>query len=96
MRIKVIRVIDHKIKELRFVFNPLDVMHDFDQKRDVVNCQFPPRNIPDHFDTNLTGETPLAYILAAWVRRPHALAWCRGLVKKAEFAVEEELRETWP
>ena len=95
MRIEVIRVIDHKIKELRFIFNPLNLMHDFDQKCNVVNCHFPPINILDHFDPNHTGEIALAFILAAWVRRPHALARCWDFIKKAEFAVEEDFRETW-
>lgn len=92
--IRIIRIIDHEIKEAHFILNPLNLMHLLDQKRNVANSQLPPETVPDDADAQDAGEVSLAYVLAVRVRRPDALARRRGFVKEAEFAVEEEIGET--
>lgn len=70
-------------------------MHYLDQKRNVVNSHAPPEMIPDHFQADGPIKIPLAHILASWIWGPHASPRRRNLVKEAEFAVKEEIGESW-
>ena len=95
IHIRLIRIVNHKVKESRTVLYALNFMHHFNQKRDVVNSQVPPEMIPYHFQADGAIKIALAYILAARIRRPHASPRGWRLVEKAVLAVEEELGETW-
>ena len=70
-------------------------MHHLNHKGDVMNAHAPSEMILDQLQVNDPIQVPLADILASWIWRPYASPRRGDLVKEAEFAVEEEFRETW-
>lgn len=81
-----------KIEPRSFILDPLGIMQDFDQEREIMIGHQPTCALFDTVHPKYS-RISIAAICGIGVRRPHAWTARWHLAKEAEFAFEEKLRE---